>query len=74
MRSTLTATYLADINAQAMLFVPARRRLELALGTGLRPAALQPWHGLDCAPLLAGADPADVDVERLPEALRLPRY
>lgn len=74
MRRTLTATYLAGINAQAMLFVPASRRLELATGTGLHPAALQPWHGLDLAPLLAGGDPAAAAVDRLPAAAPLPRY
>ncbi|MCK6487805.1 MAG: C45 family peptidase [Planctomycetes bacterium] len=73
MRRSLTATYLAGINAQAMLFVPATRRLELATGTGLHPAALQPWHGLDCAPLLAGGDPAGTTVADLPAAVPLPR-
>jgi hypothetical protein len=73
MRRSLTATYLAGINAQAMLFVPATRRLELATGTGMHPAALQPWHGLDCAPLLAGGDPAGTTVADLPAAVPLPR-
>lgn len=73
MRRSLTATYLAGINAQAMLFVPATRRLELATGTGLHPAALQPWHGLDLGPLLAGGDPAGTTVADLPAAVPLPR-
>lgn len=49
----LGATYLPFINAQAMVFVPARRELYLARGSTLRPAACQEWLKVDLSAALA---------------------
>lgn len=43
----LSATYLSFVNAQAMVFVPARRELRLARGSTFRPAARQEWVRVD---------------------------
>jgi hypothetical protein len=66
MRRCLSATYLKGINAQAMVFTPATRSLDLALGSGTQPAALQAWRRLDLTGLLAGGEPAAVTVADLP--------
>jgi hypothetical protein len=55
MRQALTATYMDTLNAQAMVFVPARLTLEFALGSAFRPAALGRWRSIALAGLFAGA-------------------
>jgi hypothetical protein len=55
MKHLLSATYMRGINAQAMVFVPQTRVVHLAVFAG-RPAALSPWHELDGAALMSGAD------------------
>ncbi len=72
MRQALTATYLTCLNAQAMLFVPATRSLELALGGMLHPAALSAWHRIDLDALFRGASAADAPVTRLDRVAALP--
>jgi hypothetical protein len=62
MRQSLTSTYLKGINAQAMVFTPATRTLELALGSSHAPAALQSWRRIELAGLLAGDGPDTVPV------------
>ncbi|MBA3708860.1 MAG: hypothetical protein H0W83_08595 [Planctomycetes bacterium] len=62
MRRTMTASYLRGINTQAMLFIPAQRRLQLAVGTGSRAAALSPWLEVDLAQVLAGSPLAEAPV------------
>jgi hypothetical protein len=54
MRGVLTASYLHGINAQAMILEPATRTLHLATASGVRAAALSPWHALAGARLMAG--------------------
>ena len=66
MRQSLSATYLTGINAQSMVFTPATRGLELALGGDDQPAALQTWRRVDLSGLLAGNDPSTVTIEVLP--------
>lgn len=55
MKHLLTATYMPDLNAQAMIFVPATRTLHLATHLQ-KAAALSPWHELDGKVLMSGAD------------------
>jgi len=45
---------LTDLNAQAMIFVPARRVLQFATGGSGHPAALSAWRELDATALLSG--------------------
>ena len=54
LRQALTAVHLARINAQAMVFRPARRSLQLALADWTQPAVHAPWRELDCGALLDG--------------------
>ncbi|MGE0710225.1 MAG: C45 family autoproteolytic acyltransferase/hydrolase [Planctomycetota bacterium] len=54
LRGALGASYLDHVNAQAMLFAPARRVLQLALGTTFSPAARGAWTELELGPALAG--------------------
>lgn len=54
LRDALGVSYLAGLNAQAMLFEPAAARLELATGAELAPAALQRWQALELGPVLRG--------------------
>jgi hypothetical protein len=74
MRQSLTSTYLKGINAQAMVFTPATRTLELALGSASAPAALQTWRRIELAGLLAGAGPATVPVSDLPKSQPLTHF
>ena len=74
MRQLLTSSYLPAINAQAMVFEPATRTLELALGTGNHPAACQRWWRIELEPLLAGAAPGTAVVSRLAASVNLPHY
>lgn len=59
MKHLLSATYMRGINAQAMVFVPQTRSIHLAT-YATRAAALSPWHALDGAALMTGADLATV--------------
>jgi hypothetical protein len=54
MRQALTASYKDGLNAQAMVFVPARLTLEFALGSAWRPAALGCWRSIELSALFAG--------------------
>jgi hypothetical protein len=74
MRRALGGCWLPDLNAQAMVFAPAKLHLQLATGTALKPAALCAWRELDLAPLLAGAPIVDDCVKPLPRVEPLPRY
>jgi hypothetical protein len=62
MHTALAAVYLTGQNAQAMVFVPAERRLHLATGSAGRAAALALWRDVDLAPLFAGSDITDAEV------------
>ncbi len=53
-RSVLGAVYLTGLNAQAMVLMPEERRLQLATGHSVGPAALSEWHEIELAPLLSG--------------------
>lgn len=67
-RSVVTAGYMPHLNAQAMVFRPAERRLELALAEGGRPAALQPWTSVDLGAILDGAPVTTAQPVALPPA------
>ena len=54
MRSALTGCYVSGLNAQAMVFIPERRQLQLALSEHGLPAALCDWQGIDLGGLMAG--------------------
>jgi hypothetical protein len=64
-RRILSASYMPMLNAQAMVFDPRRRHLELALADGWIPAAKRGWFVCDLGPALDGADVATVEVTRL---------
>ncbi len=66
LRQATAATYLPRLNAQAMVFIPAERRLHLALGTSTTPAARSPWHDLALAAVLAGKPLTEATVKPLP--------
>ena len=74
LRAALTASYLRQINAQAMLFVPARRRLELARAATSGAACLQPYLGLDLGPVLDGGPIAALRAEPIPAVAPLRHY
>ncbi|MBA3685666.1 MAG: hypothetical protein H0W72_10575 [Planctomycetes bacterium] len=74
LRASMTASYLSGINAQAMLFVPAQRRLQLAIGTGRLAAAIAPWYSVDLAPALSGGSVADLQVTPLGAPVRAAHY
>lgn len=64
LRRALAAAYLRGLNAQAMIFDLAARRLELALAEPGRPAArARTWRIVELAPLLEGR-PAAVEPPR----------
>lgn len=73
-RAVLGGTYLDYINAQAMVFEPARRAVSLALGTTLRPAAVQGWTRLDLSRALTTGDLEQVEVRSLPGVTPAPHY
>ena len=73
LRGLLTATYLRDLNAQAMVLVPATRALHLATNDG-KPAALSTWYGVDGARLMAGAALDQVPVTVLEPVKPFPHY
>jgi hypothetical protein len=72
MRQALSATYLNLLNAQAMVFEPATRTLELAIGGALHPAALAAWRRIDLRALLAGAPATAAAVADLGRSIPLP--
>jgi hypothetical protein len=73
-RRVVTASYMPMLNAQAMVFDHRNRRLELALASGLKPAALQPWRRIELGPLLDGGSGATAEVTRLPAETPMPHY
>jgi hypothetical protein len=73
-RATMGGCYLPGINAQAMLFTPARRQLELALGDAFHPAARSRWTQIELAAALAGSRLATSPICRLKRAPGLPHY
>jgi hypothetical protein len=74
MRRALGASYQNGVNAQAMVFTPAERGLQLALGTALKPAALGNWWELDLRGALAGAGLSTVAARGLPKPLPVPHF
>lgn len=74
MRQVLTASYMPTINTQAMLFVPTRRELQLARGTGFHPAAKQDYVRLPLAPVFDGAPISSLKIERLSAPVPLRHY
>jgi Acyl-coenzyme A:6-aminopenicillanic acid acyl-transferase len=73
MKRLLTATYMPQINTQAMIFVPSIRSLQLAT-YGPQPAALSKYKSIDVAALLAGAQLAEYPVHVQPAVEKLPHY
>ncbi len=73
MRSATTATCQLGTNAQAMLWTPAKRTLDLATGTGWRAAARQEWVRYQLADVLAGTTWV-VTPEKLGKCKRLKHY
>jgi hypothetical protein len=65
-RRALTAVYLPDLNAQAMVFEPAARTVLLARAMAGKAAAESPYLRIDLSRILAGSPPADADMTRLP--------
>ncbi len=66
LRQVTAATYMSHLNAQAMVFIPAERRLHLALGTSTTPAARSAWHDITLAAVLAGKPLTETTVKPLP--------
>jgi hypothetical protein len=56
MRGVLSASYLRNLNAQAMVLEPATCTVHLATASGVRAAALSSWHAIAGARLMAGDD------------------
>lgn len=73
-RRVLSASYMPLLNAQAMVLRHRERRLELALASGLRPAATGPWQRVELGPLLDGASADAAAVEPLPAEAPMPHY
>jgi hypothetical protein len=57
LRASIGPSRLWACNAQAMVFVPGERSLDLAIGDALRPAATQDWWRMDLGPVLDGQAP-----------------
>lgn len=74
MRQVLSASYMSAINAQAMVFTPATRSLDLAVGTGPHPAALAPWWHVSLAEVFADGDVTRLHVDQLPASTPLRHY
>lgn len=74
LRRCLTATFLPNLNAQAMVFTPATREVLIARGGSFTPASRQAWLAVDLADLLTGAAPAEAMVRRLGTVEALPHY
>lgn len=73
-RRVVGASYMPIDNAQAMVFRPAERRLELALAAGKIAAARGPWRILDLGPVLDGAPVGGLAVGHAPPAPPLHHY
>lgn len=73
-RRVVSASYMPMLNAQAMVFDLRRRRLDLAVADGLRPAATGPWRRIELGPLLDGGSGAAARVERLPAETPMRHY
>lgn len=73
-RRVLSASYMPLLNAQAMVLLHRERRLELALASGLRPAARRPWLRIELGPLLDGAAADAATAEILPAEPPMPHY
>jgi hypothetical protein len=54
LRSVLRHAPIPGLNAQAMVLIPARREIQLAVAAGPTAAVDAPWWRYDLAPLLAG--------------------
>ena len=74
MRQVLTASYMPGINAQAMVFTPATLSVELAVGTGIHPAAKSTWWRINLAEVFRDGDVSRVHVETLPASVPLAHY
>jgi hypothetical protein len=74
LRGALGAAYLPGVNCQAMVFLPARRALQLATGTSNDPASLGAWVELDLRRALAGEGLATVQARPLPAVAREVHY
>ncbi len=74
MRAATTASYLTGINAQAMVFVPGRRVLQLAVGTASEPAAAAAWSEVDLSAALDGASVGTLEVVPLGRPGALQHY
>jgi hypothetical protein len=74
MRRALTASFQNGINAQAMLFEPAARRVQVAVGTAAHPAALGAWRALEVGEALDGGGLDTVEIEALPPSTALRHF
>ena len=74
MRQVLTASYMPGINAQAMVFTPATCSVELAIGTGIHPAAKSTWWRINLTEVFRDGDVSRVDVQTLPASVPLAHY
>jgi Acyl-coenzyme A:6-aminopenicillanic acid acyl-transferase len=74
MRQVLSASYMPALNAQAMVFEPATLSLDLALGTGIHPAAKNDWWSLRLGEVFAQGATAGVRVDTLAPVIPLAHY
>jgi hypothetical protein len=74
LRRCTTASFLPQLNAQAMVWEPANQVLFVARGGTWTPAARQNWHRVDLAPMFAGADPTVDGITALGAVEPLPHY
>lgn len=74
MRGATTATYLAGINAQAMVLIPQRRTIQVAVGSARAPAATARWVEIDLTAAFAGSPLADCPVRSLAPPAPWRRY
>lgn len=73
-RRVVSASYLRGENAQAMVFSPATRHLDLALGAGFEPAVLRAWSSVALGAILDGAPVGTAEVMNLPAETPLRHY
>jgi len=74
MRQSLSAVYQNGINAQAMLFEPATRTVQVATGTAAKPAAIGTWRTLSLGRALDGDGLDTVTVAKLPKSAVLRHF
>jgi len=75
MRAALTGCFVDGLNAQAMVFIPQRLSLQLALSEHGLPAALGDWQAIDLSGLLAGNPfPTPLTTELGPVPVPLTHY